>query len=452
MDYSLSIKHSPRQPFHAEFLAATNVFYFASNGFLEVREAPSGNLLANMPFNEGVLDFHAYLNSLNQLCCVLLGKDIRLYLNGEEQVFQLPKEYDHFFFDRVANLIYFSNRRETFSFDLETSEFKGTALSHKHNHGQFIVQGGFHCVFLEQSFKIVNFESQFEYQTFETGEKIICWDFRPVSETSKYATLAVGCERGNVYIYKFKPTGVFDSRRHKKWHAKGVLSLRLSRQRDMLCSGGYEGVLVFWDLTNDKLDFLPRLGSPVLRISYSFQEEFFLVTTLNNKLLVKQAFNFQSVFEKTSIPYDYFSTDSSLQSQNFLCVVDSFNHLFVSRYNKQEDSFEIKELNPTGRNFIDSDLTKSEREERSYKLDKVCLTPDGNVLATAENFSIQGNSIFGKLKFFIAKQETGAFELMGKFENPHIDEPIDALHFFFNQQIEGIVIRKHIPFHQQNQI
>lgn len=445
MDYSLSIKHSPKHPFHAEFLTTANIFYFASNGFLEVRETPSGNLLVQQPFVEGVLDFHAYLNSSNQLYCVFLGKDIRVYSNGEEQVFQLPKEYEHFFIDRTANLIYFSNKRETFSFDLQTNEFKGTSLSHKHNHGQFFVQGGFHCVFLEKSFKIINFESQFEYQTFETGEKIICWDFRPTSETSKHATLAVGCESGNVYIYKFKSTGNFDSRRHKKWHAKGVLSLRLSRERDVLCSGGYEGVLVFWDFANDKLDFLPRLGSPVLRISYSFQEEFFLVTTLNNKVLVKQAFNFQSVFEKTSVPYDYFATDSSLQSQNYLCVVDSFNHLFISRYNKQEDNFEIKELNPTGRNFIDTDLTKKDSEGRNYKLENVCLTPDGNVLATAENFSIRGKTIFSKLKFFILKQESGAFELMGKFENPHINEPIDALHFFYNKETEGKIIREYFP-------
>jgi hypothetical protein len=437
MDYSLSIKHSPKRPHHAEFLTTANIFYFASNGFLEVRESPSGNLLAQLAFLEGVLDFHAYLDSSNQLCCVFLGKDIRVYLGGNEQLFRLEKEYEHFFIDRTTDVIYFASKRETFSFDLSTNEFATTSLSHKHNYGQFIVQGGFHCVFLEKSFKIINFESQFEYQTFELGEKMVCWDFKPVSQSSKNAVLAIGCEGGNVFLFKFKPTGHFESKRQKKWHAKGVLSLRLSRERDVLCSGGYEGVLVFWDFANDKLDFLPRLGSPVLHIAYSFQEEFFLVSTLNNKVLVKQAFNFQSVFERASVPYDYFATDSSLQSQNFLCVVDAFNHLFISRYNKQKDNYEIKEVNPTGRNFIDTDLTSSQNEGRNYKLDKVCLTPDDNVLVTAENFSIRGKNLFSKLKFFILKQETGAFELMGKFENPHINESIDSLHYFFHSETEG---------------
>ena len=63
------------------------------------------------------------------------------------------------------------------------------------------------------------------------------------------------------------------------WHAHAVLSIAFTPNGAYLLSGGEESVLVIWQLSTGKKEFVPRLGSPINTISVSSgrnEEEYLL--------------------------------------------------------------------------------------------------------------------------------------------------------------------------------
>lgn len=51
------------------------------------------------------------------------------------------------------------------------------------------------------------------------------------------------------------------------WHAQTVRSLSVSRDSTYVYSGGDEGVLVIWRVSNGEKTYLPRLGSAITSIA-----------------------------------------------------------------------------------------------------------------------------------------------------------------------------------------
>lgn len=121
------------------------------------------------------------------------------------------------------------------------------------------------------------------WANFKTPNAIRCIAVHP-----SQPTLAVGDSRGMIRLYRpfdhnwwqakqkaheesAQPavTSLRPSFSSMHWHAFGVVSLAFTLNGAMLLSGGEEGVLVQWQLSNGAKDFLPRLGAPVSSIHCS---------------------------------------------------------------------------------------------------------------------------------------------------------------------------------------
>lgn len=79
--------------------------------------------------------------------------------------------------------------------------------------------------------------------------------------------VAIGDEKGRIYIHSEGVLEKTQQVRERHWHTGKVNSLIL-RDGNMM-SAGEEGVIVFWHLTTEKKDFLPRFGSEILKIRIS---------------------------------------------------------------------------------------------------------------------------------------------------------------------------------------
>lgn len=100
--------------------------------------------------------------------------------------------------------------------------------------------------------------------------------------------LAIGEASGSVKIFRAFETAWWDSREKSKrgsggtkkaldylrpsvatytWHARPVSSLAFTLNGAQVLSGGEEGVLVLWQLSNGSRDFISRIGAPISSIT-----------------------------------------------------------------------------------------------------------------------------------------------------------------------------------------
>jgi NET1-associated nuclear protein 1 (U3 small nucleolar RNA-associated protein 17) len=72
------------------------------------------------------------------------------------------------------------------------------------------------------------------------------------------------------------------------WHHHGP-TIAYNYDGVYLLSAGREGVLVLWQLSTGKRQFLPDIDAPVVHISLSPDYKYYCLTTRNNKLLILHA-------------------------------------------------------------------------------------------------------------------------------------------------------------------
>ncbi len=66
------------------------------------------------------------------------------------------------------------------------------------------------------------------------------------------------------------------------WHSLPVLCLSFSFDGSYLLSGGYECVLVKWIYKKSEPTFRPRLGSPIIHLTSSNDQTFYVSTHSDN--------------------------------------------------------------------------------------------------------------------------------------------------------------------------
>jgi len=141
-----------------------------------------------------------------------------------------------------------------------------------------------------------------------------CHRFKSVTELTAMAVhprepcIAVGEKDGNIrFWYCLSGESKFDirqavARKSKKrsvdasrvsndmhWHAHQVLSLAFSPDGVYLLSGGYEGVLVIWQLGTGARTFLPRLGAPLRTITVPPDFSHYILGCADNSLRLVEA-------------------------------------------------------------------------------------------------------------------------------------------------------------------
>ncbi|KAK4147761.1 uncharacterized protein C8A04DRAFT_24312 [Dichotomopilus funicola] len=92
--------------------------------------------------------------------------------------------------------------------------------------------------------------------------------------------LAIGCARGAIYVYHdllaqlpqddvgALKVGMIQPKKHH-WHRRAVHSVKWSQDGNYFISGGYETVLVLWQVDTGRMDFLPYLSAAIENIVVS---------------------------------------------------------------------------------------------------------------------------------------------------------------------------------------
>ncbi|KAL4439325.1 hypothetical protein ABPG74_016988 [Tetrahymena malaccensis] len=110
------------------------------------------------------------------------------------------------------------------------------------------------------------------------------------------STIAVGDEMGKITYYHqaFELSDFSSSSVH--WHSLAVKSLAYNQDYSLLFSGGEEGVLLIWHQYEDKKDFYPRLGSEIMTISVSPENDLIGCSLRENSIQFLQVHNFETQF------------------------------------------------------------------------------------------------------------------------------------------------------------
>ncbi|KAK4039839.1 WD40-repeat-containing domain protein [Parachaetomium inaequale] len=144
----------------------------------------------------------------------------------------------------------------------------------------------------------------YRFHCFDVPDVVSCLDIRHTLRTTKKGgfelqsvDLAVGCARGAIYVYhdllsKLPGEGSGSSKagmiQPKKyhWHRRAVHSVKWSLDGNYLISGGYETVLVLWQVDTGRLDFLPHLSATIENIVVSPRGSSYAVHLDDNSTMI----------------------------------------------------------------------------------------------------------------------------------------------------------------------
>ncbi|KAK4229743.1 hypothetical protein QBC38DRAFT_84706 [Podospora fimiseda] len=145
-----------------------------------------------------------------------------------------------------------------------------------------------HVGFLKTNKKIRNLgDLAYKFYSFDMPDIISCLDIRATTQMKpkggaelQSVDVVVGCARGAIYMYSdlarklsieasaSSEMGLLQPRKYH-WHRRAVHSVKWSDDGNYIISGGYESVLVLWQVDTGKQDYLPHLSASIENIVVS---------------------------------------------------------------------------------------------------------------------------------------------------------------------------------------
>ncbi|KAL2180241.1 WD40-repeat-containing domain protein [Thermothelomyces heterothallicus CBS 202.75] len=144
----------------------------------------------------------------------------------------------------------------------------------------------------------------YRFVCFDVPDIVSCLNVRHTVRTTKKGgieiqsvDLVIGGARGGIYVYhdilsKLPGEGSASSKagliqpRKYHWHRRAVHSVKWSEDGNYLISGGYETVLVLWQVDTGRLDFLPHLLASIENIVVSPRGSSYAVHLDDNSTMV----------------------------------------------------------------------------------------------------------------------------------------------------------------------
>eukprot|EP00347_Sterkiella_histriomuscorum_P004204 403361349 len=198
------------------------------------------------------------------------------------------------------------------------------------------------------------------------------------------ATLAaMGDIYGKIYIVHLNQAGTQNKSQSKTivqtlhWHAKKVNSLKFLPNTPYLLSAGEEGVIVQWHLETQNKTFISRIGSSILNINLSHQnQQYYSLILENNSLRVVRFDNNKTLFDIRNVAFN--ETQQTEIYGNNLVTADKSDLLFYDLV--QGDQRQVQVLKVKQRNFASS----GDNQQKFVNITSFAMTPDQKSLATFE--------------------------------------------------------------------
>jgi hypothetical protein len=220
--------------------------------------------------------------------------------------------------------------------------------------------------------------------------------------------IVIGDAAGKMhFIYPI--SGYITSTKH--WHSHRVTCLETDKSEDTLYSAGDEGVIVSWNLRNEKKSYLPRL-QPLECISIANDSQVISVSSGDNSIKFINLFNNSVLSQVYGLNA---KTDLTYENYNDFILFTNKNSSKVQFLNKKTSELNTND-NISNRNFI----SRTEREEinlRKLEIVKV----NSKYMVTYEE--VKDDMLFiSYLKLW--SRNNFDFTLLTTAENSHNNEKI----------------------------
>ncbi|KAM7256211.1 hypothetical protein ACFE04_011952 [Oxalis oulophora] len=252
------------------------------------------------------------------------------------------------------------------------------------------------------------------------------------------------------------------------WHPSKVNLLSFSEDGAYLYSGGNEGVLVVWQLDTGKKKFLPRIGSPLLHLTFSSDPLLSSISCSDNQIHmlkmpsmdilksisgIKPACPLPENYEGScsGVAFDYASGLVALRTENYclqlyslfndrevstalihfkfiIRLASSMSNIYIGYFKSIEAEIFSFQVRVCERNYQPGD-------EITVTVNVVAFSLDGSIMGTSEE-KISEDGIGGLvcLKFWI-KLPNEDFTLSTIIYEPHRDAGISAIAFHPNRRM-----------------
>lgn len=320
----------------------------------------------------------------------------------------------------------------------------------------------------------------YTWREISLSETITCFDGQVNSGKSKssrktpFLDVVVGLSKGAILQYedllfkliaKEKKNSVEDVLARKlHWHRAAVNSVKWSRDRNYIISGGSETVLVIWQLDSNQKQFLPHLSTPILGLSISAEGSAYALRLGDNSLMIlstadllpstnvsglalgeaRLGFSSMALHPKNpnqllaSVPADAaVSGQRRGKSSTLLQIYDLEANLQLGRQALTRNMTTALNVGPAGQLVREPDVTH------------IAISHDGKWLATVDEWQpneqdlsglfidsdgpkLRGQSTETCLRFWVWNGDERSWELVTRVDEPHQSGHHSVLGLAFN--------------------
>ncbi|KAL9243950.1 hypothetical protein vseg_017780 [Gypsophila vaccaria] len=213
------------------------------------------------------------------------------------------------------------------------------------------------------------------------------------------------------------------------WHSSEVKFLSFSSDGAYLYSGGYEGVLVLWQLDTGNKKFLPRIGSPLLYFVQTSDPTLSVISCADNRVNILKMTSLEIVKSISGIKlpcsfpemWNGATTGFNFDRSAGLVALPTENYQ-IQLYSLFDDR-EVSQVQVCQRNFDPNfDIT--------VVVSLAALSSDGSMMSTVET-RVPEDGVGGLicLKFWVSESHKKDFKLSTVVYEPHRDAAISAAAF-----------------------
>ncbi|CAF3068518.1 unnamed protein product [Rotaria socialis] len=269
-------------------------------------------------------------------------------------------------------------------------------------------------------------------------DKVTCAQIHPNQEC-----VALGTQSGRIALwYNFVNSTTKETTvSYLHWHSLPVICLTFSFDGSYLLSGGHECVLVKWFYRKSEPTFRPRLGSPIIHITSSNDQTFYVSTHSDNSLhLIGSNLSIQQTI--AGINHMFLPQQASLPAginifiRQQALVMNSGKPGYL-QFMSIENGKLIFNLDIVGENYVSpNDITE---QCLFTDIKRLVIDPTDTWLVTFEERSSNSNSNTDdhqnerKLRFWMFNQITNEFELNTTILYPHGQETLSQMLFHPNK-------------------
>ena len=248
------------------------------------------------------------------------------------------------------------------------------------------------------------------------------------------------------------------------WHRTAVNTVKWSRDRNYIISGGNETVLVIWQLDSNQRQYLPHLSTPILNLAVSAAGSAYALRLGDNSVMILSTADLLPSTNISCLALGQAQQNSSIMvlhpgnGSSLLAAVPSDtaangpNHGRISTFLQMYDLDSNIQLNrqALARNMVTaSNVAPTGHPVKEPSVTHIDISHDGKWLATVDEWQPfeqdlehlyidsdsqirRGRAIETSLRLWLWNQDFGKFEQVTRIDEPHTSGPNSVLGLLFN--------------------